>query len=83
MPERGKSMSRDDRDDRPVPPPERLTDILRGGPAIAEYLGLPYFRVYRMIEAKQIPTGKMGGLLIGSKRRIAAALDKIASGEEA
>jgi hypothetical protein len=33
---------------------DKLTDILRGGKAIAEYLGLPEYQVYRMIEAKHI-----------------------------
>ena len=62
---------------------DRLTDILKGGQAIADYLGLPYSQTYRLIETKRIPAGKIGNLLIGSKRRIAEALDKLASGEQA
>jgi hypothetical protein len=62
---------------------DRLTDIRRGGKAIAEYLELPEYQVYRTIEAKHIPAGHLGGnqrsMLIGSKRRIAEALDRIAS----
>jgi excisionase family DNA binding protein len=65
----------------PAPTDDRVTDILRGGQAIADYLGLPYSTAYRLIESKRIPAGKLGDLLIGSKRRIAEALDKIASGE--
>jgi hypothetical protein len=60
-----------------------LDDFLKGGKAISDFLNEPYHRVQRMIASKQIPAGKLGGLLIGSKRRIAAALDKIASGEKA
>lgn len=62
---------------------DRVTDILKGGQAIADFIGEPYSVVYRWIEAKRIPCGKIGGVLIGSKRRIAEALDRLASGEEA
>lgn len=67
---------------------EKLTDFLRGCTAIAEFLDMPgeEDKVYRMIEKKVIPVGRIGGprgMLIGSKRRIAAAIDKIAAGETA
>jgi excisionase family DNA binding protein len=64
---------------------EKLTDILRGAKAIAAYLDLPETKVYRMVENGVIPAGRAGGRgpLIASKRRIAEALDKIASGETA
>jgi len=64
---------------------EKLTDILRGCKAIAEFLDLPETKVYRMIENGVIPAGRTGerGILIASKRRIAAALDRIASGDAA
>ena len=55
-------------------------DLLRGGQAIADYIGVSYHQAYRMIQAKQIPAGKVGDLLLGSKRRIAAALDRITEG---
>ncbi len=65
---------------------EKLTDILRGAKAIGEYLDLPETKVYRLVEAGSIPAGRLRGagnkgLLIASKRRIAEALDKLASGE--
>ena len=63
-----------------------MTDILRGVPAIAEFIGLSTGPVYRMIEAGIIPAGHLilgnkATLLIGSKRRITEALDRIAFGE--
>jgi hypothetical protein len=61
-------------------PEDRLTDILKGGRAIAGFVGEPYPVVWRWIQAKRIPAGRIGGLLIGSKRRIAEALDRLASG---
>lgn len=58
-----------------------LDDWLKGGQAIADFLEEPYHRVQRMIAKKEIPAGKLGGILIASKRRLREAIDKIASGE--
>ena len=64
---------------------ERLDDLLRGAQEIADFIGIPRPQVYRLIERRIIPAGHIGGnpkaVLLASKRRIAAALDKIAAGE--
>jgi hypothetical protein len=58
-------------------------DLLTGIEEIADFLKVPYHRAQRIIATKQIPAGKLGGILIGSKRRITAAVDRITSGEAA
>jgi len=67
---------------------EKLDDLLFGAIAIGTFLGFKMpdevDKVYRLADRKIIPVGRVGGprgKMIGSKRRIAAALDKIASGE--
>jgi hypothetical protein len=69
---------------------DKLDDFLYGAIAIGNFLNLKMpeevDKIYRLVEKKIIPVGRVGGprgMFIGSKRRIAAQLDKIASGETA
>ncbi len=45
-------------------------DLLDGGLAYAEYLGLPLRRVYDLLERGLLPGGKLGHKWIGSKARV-------------
>jgi hypothetical protein len=60
-------------------------DIMTGVRKIARFIGESERRTYYLLEKGVIPAGKLGGQgpWIGSKRQIAAALQKVASGRAA
>ena len=53
---------------------EPRDDLLRGWTAIAQFLNVPYDTAYRM--RKELPIGRLAGVVTASKRKILAALDK-------
>lgn len=55
---------------------EKETDLLYGVPAIAEHLGLREKQCRSRIEAKQIPTFKIGGTLCSRKSTLKTWLDE-------
>jgi len=61
---------------------EKETDLLYGVPAIAEHLGLREKQCRSRIEAKQIPTFKMGGTLCARKSTLKAHFDKLEGGAD-
>jgi hypothetical protein len=55
-------------------------DLLRGIPAIAEFIGQPERIAYYQAEKGIIPCGKSGGNWIASKRRLRAFYDALTAG---
>jgi predicted regulator of amino acid metabolism with ACT domain len=60
---------------------DSLDDIMRGIKPFAKFLNITETQGYRIIERKIVPSGRDGKIIITSKRRVTAALDKIAAGE--
>lgn len=53
-------------------------DLLDGGEAIADFLGLPIQTTYRMIAKGEIPTFKIGKKILGRRSEIAARFSSAA-----
>jgi predicted DNA-binding transcriptional regulator AlpA len=62
-------------------------DLLHGAAAIADFINeisdtpMSRSKVYRLIESKEIPAGRLGPrLLVGSKKRIRERLERLTGG---
>ena len=59
------------------PPPS--DDLLWGGQAVADFLGVPLTRVYYLIRSGQLPIAKLGRkTVVASKKKLQRALDTLA-----
>jgi hypothetical protein len=58
-------------------------DLLRGAPAIGQFINEPVSRVYYLAERQLLPIGRLGSALIASKRRLREHYEQITHGEEA
>jgi hypothetical protein len=73
-------------DNRVAAPPTENSladDILRGVPAIAEFIGEEVRAVYHLCARGYIPCGKQGDRWIASKTRLRQHYEELTSGEAA
>jgi hypothetical protein len=64
--------------------PDRLADdLLDGAAAIASYIGKTRRETYWVIQQGQIPAGRLGRKIIGSKRALDRHMTKITRGATA
>ena len=61
-------------------PSEMAADLLWGTPEIARELGFPLRRVLHLIDAKILPTEKIGGRVVASRKRLRAFLEAAVAG---
>jgi hypothetical protein len=57
------------------------SDILKGAPAIGRFINEPVPRVYYLAERQILPIGRLGSLLIASKRRLREHYEQLTGGE--
>ena len=53
---------------------DEFADLLRGAPAIADYIGKSYRQTVYLLSSKQLPGYKIGALWYGRKSKIRARL---------
>jgi hypothetical protein len=59
--------------------PQPSDDLLWGGQAVADYLGIPLTRVYYLIRTGQLPISKLGRKTVfASKKKLQRAIDTLA-----
>ncbi len=64
--------------DKYPPPPN--TDLLWGGQAVADFLGVSLDRLYYIVRSKKLPVSKLGRkTIIASKKKLQRALDNLAA----
>jgi hypothetical protein len=56
-------------------------DMLRGTDALADFLGLTPRQTRHLIRKKQLPFGRLGGMIIGSKAKLRQRYDELISGQ--
>ena len=56
------------------------SDLLRGVPAIAEFMGDSERRTYYALETGQLPGGKLGSMWVASRRKLRERIEEIVSG---
>ena len=58
--------------------PELNSDLLWGGKACAEYLGITLPQLYHLMRTRRLPLGKLGAnVIIGSKKKLARYLENL------
>jgi hypothetical protein len=55
-------------------------DLLRGVPAIAKFIGEEERKARYLCEKRLIPVGKLGGIFVASRTKIAEHYDRVTSG---
>lgn len=61
-------------------PPPPSDDLLWGGQAVADFLGVTLDRVYYLIRTGQLPIAKLGRkTIVASKKKLQRAIDSLAA----